>query len=75
MKKFYVKEFAPSRRLRKQFQKWIINDENFVKDNEYFHVFDDTTIRKEFIKKHYNDSLSEYFEIQKILNLIQRKYF
>ena len=48
----------------------MINNESFVKYNEYFYVFDDAIIKEEFIKKYYNDSLSEYFKIQKILSLI-----
>ena len=74
MKKFYVKEFMLFRRLRKQFKKWIINDENFVKHNEYFYVLNSAVVKKKIIKKYHDDSLSKHFEIQKILNLIQKKY-
>ena len=63
MKTFHVKEFASSRRLRKWFKKWIINDENFIKCNEYFYVSDDAIVRKKFIKKHHDDSLLKHFEI------------
>ena len=75
MKKIHVRKSAPSRRLRKRFQKWIINDENLVKRNECLYVLDDAVVKKKLIKKHHDDSLSEHFEAQKILNLIQRKYF
>ena len=75
MKNISVRKFVSSRRLRKRFQKWIINNKNFIKCNEWFHVFDDAVIRKELIKKHHDDLLSEHFEAQKILNLIQRTYF
>ena len=75
MKKIHVRESAPSRRLRKRFQKWIINDENLVKRNECLYVLDDAVVKEKLIKKHHDDSLSEHFETQKILNLIQRKYF
>ena len=70
MKTFHIRKFASSRRLRKQFKKWIINDENFVKRNKCFYVSNDIIVRKKFIKKHHNDLLSEHFEAQKILNLI-----
>ena len=63
MKKIHVKEFASSRCVRKQFQKEIINDENLIKYNKCFYIFDDAIIRKKLIKKHYNDSLSKHFEI------------
>ena len=62
MKKIHIRESAPSRRLRKRFQKWIINDENFVKHNECLYVLDDTAVREKLIRKHYNNSLSEHFE-------------
>ena len=75
MKKIYVKKSASSRRLRKRFQKWIINDESFVKCNECFYVLDNAVVKEKLIKKHHDDLLSEHFEIQKILNLIQKKYF
>ena len=70
MKKIYVKKFTPSRRLRKWYQKWIINDENLVKRNECLYVLDDAIVKKKLIRKHHDDSLSRHFETQKILNLI-----
>ena len=70
VKKIYVKEFAPSRRLRKRFQKWIINDENLVKRNECLYVLDDAIVKEKLIRKHHDDSLSEHFKTQKTLNLI-----
>ena len=75
MKAFYVRKFASSRRLRKWFKKWVINDENFVKRNECFYVSNDAIVKEKFIKKHHDNSLSEHFEVQKTLNLIQRKYY
>ena len=64
-----------SYRLRKLFQKSIINDENLVKCIKYFYIFDDAVVKEKLIKKHHDNSLSEHFETQKILNLIQKKYF
>ena len=75
MKTFHVRKFASSRRLRKQFKKWIINDENLVKRNECFYISNNAVVKKKLIKKHHNDLLSKHFEIQKILNLIQKKYY
>ena len=75
MKKIHVRKFASSCRLRKRFQKWIINDKNLVKCNEYFYILDDAVVKRELIKQYHNDSLSKHFEAQKILNLIQKKYF
>ena len=75
MKKIHIRKFASSRRLCKRFQKWIIRDKNFNKCNECFYVLDNAVVRRKFIKKYHDDSLSEYFEAQKILDSNQRKYF
>ena len=62
MKKFYVKKFVSSRRLRKRFKKWIINDENLVKRNECLYVLNDTVVKEKIIKKHHDDLLLKHFE-------------
>ena len=51
-------------------KKLIINNETFVKHNECFYISNDAIVKEKFIKKHHDDSLSKYFEVQKILNLI-----
>ena len=63
MKIFHVKKFASFRCLRKQFKKWIINNENFIKCNECFYVLNDAVVKEKLIKKYHDDSLSEHFEI------------
>ena len=75
MKKIHIKKSAPFRRLRKRFQNGIINHEDFIKYNKCFYIFDDAVVKEKLIKKHHDDSLLEHFEVQKILNLIQTKYF
>ena len=75
MKKIHVRKFAPSRRLRKRFQKYFIDNKNLVRCNECLYILDDAAVKKKLIKKYHDNSLSRHFEIQKILNLIQRKYF
>ena len=74
MKKFHVRKFMSSRRLRKRFKKWVINDESLVKCNECFYVSNDAVVKEKIIKKHHDNSLSKHFETQKTLNLIQKKY-
>ena len=74
MKAFHARETAPSRRLRKRFKKWAIDDEGLVRRNRCLYVPGDAVVRKELIKKHHDDSLSGHFGAQKILDLIQRKY-
>ena len=63
MKKIHIRKFALSRHLRKQFWKYIINDENFIECNNRFYVFNNTTVKKKFITKYYNNSLLEYFKV------------
>ena len=75
MKKVHIKKSASSRRLRKRFQKWIIDDEDLVNCNECLYVLDDATVREKLIRKHHDDSLSGHFGVQRTLNLIQKIYF
>ena len=74
MRKFHVRKFVSSCRLRKRFKNWIIDDENLVKRNECLYVSSDIIVKEKLIKKHHNNLLSRYFKAQKTLNLIQRKY-
>ena len=56
-------------------KKWVINNKNFVKYNEYFYILNDAVVKEKIIKKYSDDSLSKHFRTQKTLNLIQRKYY
>lgn len=38
-------------------------------------MFNDEALRDEIIKNYYNNFLAEYFEVDKILKLIKRKYY
>ena len=35
-----------------------------------FYVFNDAAVKKKLIEKYYDNSLSEYFKVSEILNLI-----
>ena len=65
-----------SRRSRKKRNKtWFVNFEKFVKHNKRLYVLDDEIVREKIVNKNYDDSLIEHFDVEKILKLIQRKYF
>ena len=50
LKKIRIREFASSRRLRKRFQKWVINDKSLIKCNKYFYILDNAVVRKNSLK-------------------------
>ena len=75
VEKIHARESAPSRRLRKRFQEWAIDDEGLVRRNGCLYVPGDAAVREELIRKHHDDPLSGHFGAQKTLDLIQRKYF
>ena len=39
------------------------------------YVLEETSIREELLRRYYNDFLTRYFDIDKILKLITRKYY
>ena len=61
--------------MRKRNKIWSQNFKNFVKYNECLYIFENATLKKKFIRKNYNDSLINYFKIDKIIKLIQKKYY
>ena len=38
-------------------------------------MFENIVIKEKFIRKNYNNSLIDHFEIEKTLKLIQKKYY
>ena len=48
-----------------------MNSKNFLKFKNRFYVFQNATIKKKFINKHYDDFLTKHFDVDKIVNLIQ----
>ena len=39
------------------------------------YVFEETFVREELLRRHYNDSLTRHFDIDKTLKLMTRKYY
>ena len=74
VKKFVEKNKKSSYRRRNKFY-WKINSKKFFKFKNRFYVFENATIKKKFINKHYDDFLTKHFNVHKIVNLIQRKFY
>ena len=45
------------------------------KHKNRFYIFENSTLRKEFINKYYNDFLANYFDVAKTHKLFIRKYY
>ena len=39
------------------------------------YVLEETFVREELLRRHYNDLLTEYFDVDKTLKLMIRKYY
>ncbi len=46
-----------------------------IKYNEVLYVSEDIAIRKELLQRHYNNLLTEHFDVNKICELLARKYY
>ena len=73
-KKFCNKKNALFRR-RRQSKIWIIDFEKFVCYNKRLYVFKNAIVRKKLINKNYNNFLIDYFDFDKIVELLQKKYY
>jgi hypothetical protein len=47
-----------------------MNFENLFKFKNRFYVFENSTIKKNFINKNHNNFLTKHFDMNKIVNLI-----
>ena len=39
------------------------------------YVLEETFVREELLRRHYNDLLTKYFDVDKTLKLMTRKYY
>ena len=74
VKKFVEKNKKSFRRRRNKFY-WKMNSKDFFKFKNRLYVFENATIKKKFISKHHDDFLTKHFDVDKIVNLIQRKFY
>ena len=76
MKKFYIKDQSNLVDCRrKQNDVWSLNLENLLKYNERLYVLKILATREKIISKNYDDLLAKYFDAEKTLKFIQRKYY
>ena len=52
-----------------------MNSKKLLKFKNRLYVFENATIREKFINKHHDDFLTKHFDVDKIVNLIQRKFY
>ena len=54
---------------------WIINNRKLLLHDLTIYIFLNTAVRKKLMKIHHDDLYTDHFEIEKITNFLQRKYY
>lgn len=54
---------------------WILNDQEMIKYNEALYVSENIFIHKELLKHHHHNLLIKYFDVNKISELLNCKYY
>ena len=52
-----------------------MNSNFFFKFKNRFYIFENATIKRKFINKHHDNFLIKHFDVDKIVNLIQQKFY
>ena len=73
-KKFCDKKNVLFRRRRRS-KIWIVDFEKFVRYNENLYVFKNVIVQKKFINKNHDNFLIDHFDFDKIVELLQKKYY
>ena len=55
--------------------KWIVDVDDFFKYENKLYVFNEKSIRVELLKRHYDDMLTNHFDVIKTTKLLSRKYY
>ena len=72
MKKICFKHEKLYYRQRDKNNNWQFDSKNLFCKKKCLYVFNDEITRKKLISKNYNNLLTKYFDINKILKLIQK---
>ena len=64
-----------ARKLNVSKFKWIVNVDDFFRYENKLYVFNEKSIRIELLKRHYDDVLTNYFDVIKTTKLFNRKYY
>ncbi len=54
---------------------WTLNNQEMIKYNESLYVSEDLSVREKLLKHHHDDSLVRHFDVDKISELLNCKYY
>ncbi len=54
---------------------WTLNSQEIIEYNESLYVSEDLSVRKELLKHHHDNLLARHFDVDKISELLNRKYY
>ncbi len=54
---------------------WTLNSQEMIEYNESLYVSKDLSVREELLKHHHDDSLAKHFNVDKISELLDCKYY
>ena len=54
---------------------WTLNSQEMIEYNELLYVSEDLSVREELLKHHHDDSLVKHFDVDKINELLDCKYY
>ena len=54
---------------------WIVDSKKLLLYDLIVYIFSSTAIRKKLMKIHHDDLYTNYFKIEKTMNLLQKKYY
>ena len=59
----------------KSLKHWIVNSRKLLLHDLTVYILSSTAVRKKLMKIHHDDLYADYFEIEKTINLLQKKYY
>ena len=62
-------------RKNKKFKNWTLNSNNILRYWHAIYVFNEANLKIEILKRCHDDFLTRHFEIEKIVDFIQRKFY
>jgi len=54
---------------------WTLNSQEMIKYNELLYVSEDLSVREKLLKRHHDDLLAKHFDVDKINELLDCKYY
>ncbi len=60
---------------KNDFEAWTLNNQEMIKYNKMLYVSEDISVREKLLKDHHDDILIRHFNVNKISELLNHKYY